>query len=253
MGLSASSCRFATKCRFFRKLLKKRPRKDVQLSDQGKKPMEKESIHRLLEHIELHGLQTEGIYRKPGSVKGMRELRQQLEKDPMAVCLEDYPIHCVTGLVSEWLRNLPEPLTTFSQYSGFLHAMEPPEKSEQLGRISQVLDMLPPASIDMLERLFFHLVRVASEEGHNRMSTHSLAIVFAPSILRPPNTTNPLDIMKDMSKITMCLELILNEQKRRYEELNEGEENEIMANCISLTPCRLYRAQGQNDLDTIPH
>ncbi|XP_072574770.1 unconventional myosin-IXb-like isoform X2 [Paramormyrops kingsleyae] len=210
MGLSASSCRFATKCRFFRKLLKKRPRKDVQLSDQGKKPMEKESIHRLLEHIELHGLQTEGIYRKPGSVKGMRELRQQLEK-------------------------------------------EPPEKSEQLGRISQVLDMLPPASIDMLERLFFHLVRVASEEGHNRMSTHSLAIVFAPSILRPPNTTNPLDIMKDMSKITMCLELILNEQKRRYEELNEGEENEIMANCISLTPCRLYRAQGQNDLDTIPH
>lgn len=43
--------------------------------------------------------------------------------DPNSVCLEDYPIHTVTGLVKQWLRELPEPLMTFNHYNDFLHAV----------------------------------------------------------------------------------------------------------------------------------
>lgn len=43
--------------------------------------------------------------------------------DPNTVCLEDYPIHTVTGLVKQWLRELPEPLMTFNHYNDFLHAV----------------------------------------------------------------------------------------------------------------------------------
>lgn len=43
--------------------------------------------------------------------------------DPHMVCLEDYPIHTVTGLVKQWLRELPDPLMTFTHYSDFLHAV----------------------------------------------------------------------------------------------------------------------------------
>lgn len=43
--------------------------------------------------------------------------------DPHLVCLEDYPIHTVTGLVKQWLRELPDPLMTFTHYSDFLHAV----------------------------------------------------------------------------------------------------------------------------------
>lgn len=39
------------------------------------------------------------------------------------VCLEDYPIHTVTGLVKQWLRELPDPLMTFMHYNDFLHAV----------------------------------------------------------------------------------------------------------------------------------
>ena len=43
--------------------------------------------------------------------------------DPHLVNLEDYPIHTVTGLVKQWLRELPDPLLTFVHYSDFLHAV----------------------------------------------------------------------------------------------------------------------------------
>lgn len=43
--------------------------------------------------------------------------------DPHAVCLEDYPIHTVTGLVKQWLRELPDPLMTFIHYNDFLRAV----------------------------------------------------------------------------------------------------------------------------------
>lgn len=46
-----------------------------------------------------------------------------MSSDPHQVCLEDYPIHTVTGLVKQWLRELPDPLMTFTHYNDFLHAV----------------------------------------------------------------------------------------------------------------------------------
>lgn len=46
-----------------------------------------------------------------------------MSSDPHLVCLEDYPIHTVTGLVKQWLRELPDPLMTFMHYNDFLHAI----------------------------------------------------------------------------------------------------------------------------------
>lgn len=43
--------------------------------------------------------------------------------DPDGPCLDNYSIHTVTGLVKRWLRELPDPLMTFSLYSDFLHAV----------------------------------------------------------------------------------------------------------------------------------
>uniref|UniRef100_A0A8C7KWZ0 Myosin IXb n=1 Tax=Oncorhynchus kisutch TaxID=8019 RepID=A0A8C7KWZ0_ONCKI len=175
-------------------------------------------VQMMLEHVEMNGLYTEGIYRKSGSACHARELHQLLETNPERATLEKYSIHTVTGLVKRWLRELPEPLLTFSLYNDFLHAVELPEQSEQLRAVYQKLDDLPPSNFNTLERLVFHLVRVAKEEEHNRMSANSLAIVFAPCILRSPDTTDPFLSMKDISKITTCVEILILEQFRRYNE-----------------------------------
>uniref|UniRef100_A0A7N8WPF8 Myosin IXB n=1 Tax=Mastacembelus armatus TaxID=205130 RepID=A0A7N8WPF8_9TELE len=175
-------------------------------------------LEMLLEHVEMHGLYTEGIYRKSGSANRMKELHQRLETDFHMVCLEDYHIHTVTGLVKQWLRELPEPLMTFTHYTDFLHAVELPDKQEQLHAIYKVVEELPTANFNTLERLIFHLVRVCKEEAHNRMSPNSLAIVFAPCILRCPDSADPLLSMKDECALSVCVEMLINEQIRRYNE-----------------------------------
>ncbi|XP_069071785.1 unconventional myosin-IXb isoform X2 [Pleurodeles waltl] len=190
-------------------------------------------MEKLLEYLEMHGLYTEGIYRKSGAANRMRELKQSLENDPNSVKLENYPIHTITGILKQWLRELPEPLMTFSQYSDFLRAVELPGSQEQLCALYKVIEQLPQVNHDTLERLIFHLVQVASLENVNRMSPNSLAIVFAPCLLRCPDNSDPLTSMKDVSKTTTCLEMLIKEQIRKYkirmEEISQLEAAESLA------------------------
>ncbi|KAM6922106.1 unconventional myosin-IXb isoform 3-T3 [Xenentodon cancila] len=198
-------------------------------------------LEMMLEHVEMHGLYTEGIYRKSGSANRIKELHQRLETEPHLVCLENHPIHTVTGLVKQWLRELPDPLMTFTHYSDFLHAVELPEKQEQLQAIYKVLEELPTANFNTLERLVFHLVRVSKEEAHNRMSPNSLAIVFAPCILRCPDSADPLLSMKDVAKTTTCVEMIIIEQIRRYNEKMEEIEQLEYAEELAVNQLKLKR------------
>lgn len=161
-----------------------------------------------------------------------------LPSDPSTVKLDNFPIHAITGVLKQWLRELPEPLMTFAQYGDFLRAvgescdggkgrqvadigvvgmstlwpareagppshseetkawggtqtacgpaflphtaeallsppyvevglrgadtlafLELPEKQEQLAAIYAVLEHLPEANHNSLERLIFHLVK----------------------------------------------------------------------------------------------
>uniref|UniRef100_A0A673JHM3 Unconventional myosin-IXb-like n=1 Tax=Sinocyclocheilus rhinocerous TaxID=307959 RepID=A0A673JHM3_9TELE len=190
-------------------------------------------MEKMLVHVEMNGLYTEGIYRKSGSVCRAKELHHLLEKSPQAVSFDNYPIHTITGLVKQWLRELPDPLMTYSLYNDFLYAADLPEESERLRALYRKLDELPPPNFSTLERLIFHLVKVAKEEAHNRMSVNALAIVFAPCILRCPDSSDPLLSMKDINKTTLCVEILINEQTRRYnqkmEEIQQLENAEAMA------------------------
>ncbi|XP_067331802.1 unconventional myosin-IXb isoform X2 [Channa argus] len=190
-------------------------------------------VEMLLLHVELNGLYTEGIYRKSGSACRVKELHHILDTNPEAACLDTYQIHTIAGLVKRWLRELPDPLMTFSLYRNFLQAVELPEKAERIRAIYQTIEELPPANYSTLERLIFHLVRVAKEEEHNKMSPGSLAIVFAPCILHSPDSDDPFLCMNDLSKTTMCVEILICEQLRRYTEkmrnINELEYAEALA------------------------
>uniref|UniRef100_A0A8P4GIW9 Myosin IXb n=1 Tax=Dicentrarchus labrax TaxID=13489 RepID=A0A8P4GIW9_DICLA len=207
-------------------------------------------VELLLMHVELNGLYTEGIYRKSGSACRARELHQILETDPEGTSLDNYPIHTITGLVKRWLRELPDPLMTFSLYNDFLHAVELPERAERVRAVYQKVDELPPANYNTLERLIFHLLLLfdcnTHEEEHNKMSPSSLSIVFAPCILRSPDVDDPFLGMKDVSKTTMCVEILITEQLRRYNEKMQNIQKLEYAEALAVNQLKLRR---QNTLD----
>ncbi|XP_058256279.1 unconventional myosin-IXAa isoform X6 [Hemibagrus wyckioides] len=173
-------------------------------------------VEKLINYIEMHGLYTEGIYRKSGSANKIKELKQGLDTDVSSTNLDDYNIHVIASVFKQWLRDLPNPLLTFELYEEFLRAMGLQDKKEVVRGVYSVIDQLSRTHLNTLERLIFHLVRIALQEETNRMSANALAIVFAPCILRCPDTIDPLQSVQDISKTTACVELIICEQMNKY-------------------------------------
>uniref|UniRef100_A0A4W3HZ31 Myosin IXAa n=1 Tax=Callorhinchus milii TaxID=7868 RepID=A0A4W3HZ31_CALMI len=171
---------------------------------------------KLINYIEMHGLYTEGIYRKSGSTNKIKELKQGLDTDISSMNLDEYSIHVIASVFKQWLRDLPNPLMTFELYDECLRAMGLQDRKEILRGVYSIIDQLSRSHLSTLERLIFHLVRIALQEDTNRMSSNALAIVFAPCILRCPDTTDPLQSVQDISKTTACVELIIVEQMNKY-------------------------------------
>ncbi|XP_038556863.1 unconventional myosin-IXAa isoform X4 [Micropterus salmoides] len=173
-------------------------------------------VEKLINYIEMHGLYTEGIYRKSGSTNKIKELKLGLDTDVDSMNLDDYNIHVIASVFKQWLRDLPNPLMTFELYEEFIRAMGLQDKKETIRGVYSVIDQLSRTHLNTLERLIFHLVRIALQEDTNRMSANALAIVFAPCILRCPDTIDPLQSVQDIGKTTACVELIICEQMNKY-------------------------------------
>uniref|UniRef100_A0A3B3ZHC2 Uncharacterized protein n=1 Tax=Periophthalmus magnuspinnatus TaxID=409849 RepID=A0A3B3ZHC2_9GOBI len=192
-------------------------------------------VEKLMNYIEMHGLYTEGIYRKSGSTNKIKELKQGLDTDVESTNLDDYNIHVIGSVFKQWLRDLPNPLMTFELYEEFIRAMGLQDKKEMVRGVYSVIDQLSRTHLNTLERLIFHLVRIALQEDTNRMSANALAIVFAPCILRCPDTIDPLQSVQDISKTTACVELIICEQMNKYKvrlkDINTLEFAENKAKC----------------------
>uniref|UniRef100_A0A3P8VL15 Myosin IXA n=1 Tax=Cynoglossus semilaevis TaxID=244447 RepID=A0A3P8VL15_CYNSE len=206
-------------------------------------------VEKLINYIEMHGLYTEGIYRKSGSTNKIKELKQGLDTDVENMNLDDYNIHVIASVFKQWLRELPNPLLTFELYEEFIRAMGLKDKKEMIRGVYSVIDQLSRTHLNTLERLIFHLVRIAREEETNRMSANALAIVFAPCILRCPDTIDPLQSVQDISKTTACVEVIICEQMNKYKvrikDINTLEFAETKAKCrLSV----IQRSMGKGHL-----
>ncbi|XP_069382296.1 unconventional myosin-IXAa isoform X3 [Paralichthys olivaceus] len=211
-------------------------------------------VEKLINYIEMHGLYTEGIYRKSGSTNKIKELKQGLDTDVDSMNLDDYNIHVIASVFKQWLRDLPNPLMTFELYEEFIRAMGLQDKKEMIRGVYSVIDQLSRTHLNTLERLIFHLVRIALQEDTNRMSANALAIVFAPCILRCPDTIDPLQSVQDISKTTACVELIIYEQMNKYrvrlKDINTLEFAENKAKC-RLTLIR--RSMGKSHLKRLSY
>ncbi|XP_047532848.1 unconventional myosin-IXAa-like isoform X2 [Vanessa atalanta] len=168
-------------------------------------------VDRLITTIEMTGLYTEGLYRKSGLSSKVRELRRLLDERPEEGVerLDAYAVHVRASVLKTFFRELPEPLLTFDLYDDFILAAEISDPQERVSSIFTILKKLPKPNYDLVERLIFHLARVALGENHNRMGPNALAIVFAPCILRTHKVQPAQDSLHDIARQTACLEAIL--------------------------------------------
>ncbi|XP_024085498.1 unconventional myosin-IXa-like isoform X2 [Cimex lectularius] len=171
-------------------------------------------VDRLITTIEMYGLYTEGIYRKSGVSSKVKELKTIMEEREIEkIQFEQYQVHVLASVLKSFLREMPEPLLTFDCYEDFLRAANLTE--DRVSTMFTILKKLPSLNFDLMERLIFHLARVALHEDVNRMSSNALAIVFAPCILRTNKVVPAQDSLHDISRQTACIEVIISEQLRK--------------------------------------
>lgn len=185
-------------------------------------------LEQLMAAIEMKGLYVEGLYRKSATQSKINELKLKLEEDRNNVDLNSYGVHVLTAVFKSFFREMPEPLMTFQLYDEFLWATAIVDAQERVRVIFSHIGKLSRPHYDLFERLTFHLARVALVEHANRMNASSLAIVFAPCILRTDRVMRAQDSFGDIRKQTICLECIISERMKQVKETLEETINNYM-------------------------
>lgn len=135
----------------------------------------------------------EGIFRKNGNIRRLKDLSEALDRDATSVNLaEDNPVQ-LAALLKKWLRELPDPLLTFRLHRLFVMSQKVEPESERLRCLHLLNVLLPKAHRDTLEVLFVFLRWVASfshidEETGSKMDLQNLAMVLGPNILYSKGT-----------------------------------------------------------------
>lgn len=164
-------------------------------------------VTRCIEEVELRGMDMEGIYRKSGGSGQVKTIQQGFEKDnAYDITDPDLDIHAVTSALKQYFRKLPNPLITYESYDGFLHAGQIGDKEKQRETMRAAVETLPGAHRDVLEFLVHHLGRVVKMESQNLMTPLNLAVVFAPTIMRPLSIERE---MSDMQAQRMAVQALL--------------------------------------------
>lgn len=168
-----------------------------------------QQIEELFYKIEINGLYTEGIYRKSAVTSKIMDLKHKLENGLKNIDIDEYNVHVLTNTLKLFLRETPEPLLSFDLYDDFLRAADLDDNCDRVQTIISLTQNLPSAHQIFFERLIFHLALVAYKEQYNRMSTGSLAIVFAPCILRTNRCIPVQESLSDIGRQTKCIEVLI--------------------------------------------
>ncbi|XP_072723962.1 rho GTPase-activating protein SYDE2 isoform X1 [Ciconia boyciana] len=204
-------------------------REPVMFGVDARKVVEKENaglmvpllMQKCILEIEKRGCQVVGLYRLCGSAAVKKELREAFERDSKAVtlCESQYPdINVITGVLKDYLRELPSPLITKQLYEAVLDAMvKNPLKMTASGcendpsdseHTAALLDCLPDVEKATLKMLLDHLKLVASYHEVNKMTCQNLAVCFGPVLLsqRQETTNHNNRVFTDSEELASALD-----------------------------------------------
>ncbi|XP_039874526.1 neuroendocrine protein 7B2 [Simochromis diagramma] len=130
---------------------------------------------------------TVGLFRKPGCLARIKTLRAKLNRGES--CLSTALPYDVGTLIKQFCRELPEPLFPSELHAAMLKAQSLPNLQDRMAALQLLSCLLPARNASCLHYMFDYLAKVSQRCSENLMTSSNLAIVFAPCLLPPPNTT----------------------------------------------------------------
>ncbi|KAM4716833.1 rho GTPase-activating protein 17b isoform 2-T2 [Anableps anableps] len=129
------------------------------------------------------GMREEGLFRIAAGASKLKKLKAAL--DCSTSQLEEFysDPHAVAGALKSYLRELPEPLMTFSMYDEWIQASNISDPDKRLQALWVTCDNLPKAHKANFRYLVKFLAKLAQESEVNKMTPSNIAIVLGPNLL----------------------------------------------------------------------
>ncbi|CEP16466.1 hypothetical protein [Parasitella parasitica] len=133
------------------------------------------------------GITTEGIFRKNGNIRGLKDMCDALDSQPnrqsWADLFRNQSSIQLAAFIKRFLRELPEPLLSWRLYKLFIMSSKATTLIGALNIIHYAVCILPKPNRDILLTLLALLHWVAQHSCSNKMDFENLARVMAPNIL----------------------------------------------------------------------
>ncbi|SCU79400.1 LADA_0B00386g1_1 [Lachancea dasiensis] len=156
-------------------------------------------IDELISSLRQLDMSVEGVFRKNGNIRKLRELTAAIDENPFEVPdLSKENAVQLSALLKKFLRELPDPLLTAQLYDLWIQVAKLEPDMERHKYFGLLYALLPSFNRSVAEVLFSFL-HWASSFSHidsqmgSKMDIHNLSTVIAPNILyqQGPSTDQP--------------------------------------------------------------
>ncbi|XP_036007062.1 rho GTPase-activating protein 11A isoform X2 [Fundulus heteroclitus] len=139
----------------------------------------------------IANVETEGLFRKSGSVVRLKDLRAKL--DAGEECLPTARPCDVAGLVKQFFRELPEPILPTELQGAFFKAQQLASEEERTSATMLLSCVLPDRNICVLRHFFDFLHNVSRRSAENKMDSGNLSVILAPNLLHSGDGTEKIN------------------------------------------------------------
>ncbi|CAG9535372.1 unnamed protein product [Cercopithifilaria johnstoni] len=150
----------------------------------------------MIDHLMLHGVDIEGLFRKSPKQSTVRMLRAQLDRGSVPDFYQFNP-HVTAALLKEYLREIPGKLLLSGNFELWASAMEQTIDCQKAVR--RLLHMLPSSHSALLSK-FLRLLRAIANSPQSKMTAQSLAVCVAPSLLDNPKGGSATSWLPDLAE-----------------------------------------------------
>lgn len=155
------------------------------------------------------GMFEEGLFRLTGSMTKVKRFKASIDSGCFCGIIPEYrDVHVIASVLKLYLRELPEPLLTYSLYNEWMQVLNQPE-NQRVDYVKKILNKLPKENMANLTYLIQFLGKL-SHNTVNRMSSSNIAIVMSPNLLWCQNDEANLS-MGNCATTNVLVELFIKE------------------------------------------
>lgn len=161
-------------------------------------------------YIAKYGLKHQGIFRVPGASQEINEMKVAFEegRNPLSGLNHWKDINAVAGVFRLYFREMCEPLFPIILNQEYLRASSITRAADQIAEASSILKKIETWNLNVIKYILKFLNLISQHSEINKMTSHNLAVVFGPTLIRLPENEN---LLTNQGQMNIFMDVLIND------------------------------------------